>query len=301
MKIPAFVEYNETTMEYKNINNELYITSWDGNQSIIEVPEFLDGYPVAGIYKYAFSERLDVTEVILPRSIKIIGAHAFYNCKNLRRIELHDGIRELFDGAFKNCYQLHRIIMHCHENREGRIRNMMSELYQELNLEIHYEDGQQSELVFPTYEDGYIENTPARVFQNVVYGTGGAYRQCMQVGTLDYRDFDKIFPRSVREDRVEAPIKNSVGRLLHPYKLFHSAQITYENFLKEHETEAAITLIDRDRKDGISLMCQRNCFTKEGIDGAIEYARSQGKLEILGILMQHKAIRFPIEKKSFDL
>lgn len=288
-------------MEYKIVNNEIYITSWDDNQSIIEVPGMVEGLPVAGIYKYAFSERMDVTEVILPATIKIIGAHAFYNCKNLRRVELHDGIVDLFDGAFKNCYSLHRIMMHSHEGKEGRIRNMMGELYQEVTLNIYYDSGEESELIFPAYEDGYIENTPAKVFRNVIYGTGAAYRQCMQIGVLDYRDFDRLFQRSVREDRIEAPVKNSIGRLLHPYRLFNSARLAYEEFLKEHQLEATMVLTDRDRIDGIECMCAKGSFTRAHIDQCIEYARSQGKLDILGVLMNHKSLNFPVEKKSFDL
>ncbi len=288
-------------MKYKNINNELYILSWDEHQSIIEVPETIDGYPVVGIYKYAFEERMDVTEVILPKTIKIIGAHAFYNCKNLKRVELHDGIMELYDGAFKNCYSIHSIILHAHQKKEGKIRNMMSELVQELTLSIYYKDGTQSELVFPTFEDGYIENTPAKVFQNVIYGTGGSYRQCMQTGSMDYREFDQLFPRSVREDRIEAPVKNSIARLKYPYKLFQSAKNQYEKFLKEHQLEATKVLADRDRIDGIQIMCDRSCYTKEHIEESIEYVRGQGKLEIFGILMNYKIKNYPVEKKSFEL
>ena len=168
--------------EYTDTDNGIMITGIDRNAGVIEIPENIDGKPVTGIGRYAFSERLELTDVILPQSIVDIGAHSFYNCKNLERVELHDGIRELEDGAFKNCYNLRYITMYCHQGREGCIRNLMSDNIQELQLDIIYDNEDHSRLIFPTFEDDYVENTPARIFQAVSYGTGGAYRQCMRSG-----------------------------------------------------------------------------------------------------------------------
>ena len=157
--------------EYTDTDNGIMITGIDRNAGVIEIPDNIDEKPVTGIGRYAFSERLELTDVILPRSVVDIGAHSFYNCKNLEHVELHDGIRELEDGAFKNCYNLRYITMYCHQGREGCIRNLMSDNIQELQLDIIYDNGERSRLIFPTFEDDYVENTPARIFQAVSYGT----------------------------------------------------------------------------------------------------------------------------------
>lgn len=77
----------------------------------------------------------------------------------------------------------------------------------------------------------------------------------MQVGTLDYRDFDKLFERSVREDRFEAALYNSIGRLMYPYRLYASAKERYKDFLRDNAKSAARILIDDDNADALKYMC----------------------------------------------
>ncbi len=281
--------------------NQITITGINFSRGIIHIPETLEDFPVTAIEPYAFAGNQELAEVILPGTLVRVGAHAFYNCKKLGTVELHDGIRELEDGAFKNCYSLNRIIMHCHNGREGCIRNLMSDNIHEVRLDIIYDSGDKSRLTFPAFEDDYVENTPARIFQAVSYGSGGAYRQCMQVGTLDYREFDNLFERSVREDRFEAALFNSIGRLEFPYKLFASAKERYVKFLRDNETRAAKTLIDIGDIDGIRLMCGLCCFTKEGADAASVMAAEQNKPQITGMLMAYRQEHFKPQRKHYEL
>ncbi len=280
---------------------KLYITGGFEGQTIIEIPEQIHGDTVEGIADYAFRDRMDIVEVVIPAGVNHIGGHAFYNCKKLERLELHDGIKDLEDGAFKNCYKLTRVYMHCHNNREGCIRNLMSDNIQELTLDIEYDNEEKSTLTFPTFEDDYVENTPARIFQSVCYGTGGAYRQCMQSGTMDYREFDRLFPRSTREDRFEAALWNAVGRLKYPYKLYSSAKAEYACFLRDNDYRAAAVLMDNDRIDGINIMCEHQSIGRESIDGLIEYAQGLGRVDYLGILVNYRNQYYPAGKRSFDL
>lgn len=295
------IEYNKFIMDYTLKNKTIIITGGFKDQSIIDIPATVDGCPVTEIEKYAFSGREELKEVILPESIQRIGGHAFYNCKNLSHAELHDGIRELEDGAFKNCYSLSRITMHSHEGREGCIRNLMSDNIQEITLDIFYDNGERSRLFFPTFEDDYVENTPARIFQAVSYGTGGAYRQCMQVGTLDYRDFDRLFERSVREDRPEAAVFNCIGRLMYPYKLFNSAKEKYENYLAQNDFFAASVFIENRDSGAIKYMCEHKLICHESAKRLIEIAAEKENMEIFGLLMNYKNTNFITEKKRFDL
>ncbi len=288
-------------MRYDIKNDKITITGGYDNQSIIEIPEQINGIAVTEIERYAFRDRLDITEVVLPSGIYRIGGHAFYNCKNLRRLVIHDGVRELEDGAFKNCYRLDNIWLNCHSNREGCLRNLLSDNIQELTLHVIYDNGSESELVFPTFEDDYVENTPARIFQSVCYGSGGAYRQCMQIGTLDYRDFDNLFDRSAREDRFEAAAGNCVGRLLYPYKLFSSAKDKYLKFARENDVKMMEYIINMERIDAVQLLCSNECLSQSGIDEIIEMARLKGNMEIFGLIMNYKNTHFSTEKKSFDL
>lgn len=297
----GIIKRMDEKFEYTDTDNGIMITGIDRNAGVIEIPDNIDENQVTGIGRYAFSERLELTDVILPRSVVDIGAHSFYNCKNLEHVELHDGIRELEDGAFKNCYNLRYITMYCHQGREGCIRNLMSDNIQELQLDIIYDNGERSRLIFPTFEDDYVENTPARIFQAVSYGTGGAYRQCMQVGTLDYRDFDKLFERSVREDRFEAALYNSIGRLMYPYRLYASAKDRYKDFLRDNAKNAARILIDDDNADALKYMCDNALFDEASAGAASEYAAECSNPRAAGIITAYINTHFTRMRKHFEL
>ena len=70
-------------------NSELYI------------PPTFEGAPVVGIAEGAFEGITDLTSVILPDSVKSIGASAFQGCTNLAKITLPDGITEIGALAFE--------------------------------------------------------------------------------------------------------------------------------------------------------------------------------------------------------
>lgn len=288
-------------MEYIEKDGRIIIKGGFENRGIIEIPDQIDGVSVTEVDGYAFAHRLELTEVILPASVKRIGAHAFYNCKNLRLAELYDGIRELEDGAFKNCHSLSEVRLHSCEGREGCIRNLLDENIHEVMLDIEYADGQRACLLFPAFEDDYVENTPARIFQAVSYGSGGAYRQCMQGGGMDYRAFDALFARSVREDRFEAALFNSVGRLRYPYRLFESAKKKYTDFLRENGARAAAYYIAAGDADTVSFLCGINALDENAVQEALKAAADMRLPQITGILLDYKSRNFKTERKRFDL
>ena len=52
------------------------------------------------IRPYEFEGRDDITEVVLPKTIKTIGEGAFADCKNLTKIYMPDGIEKIGLSAF---------------------------------------------------------------------------------------------------------------------------------------------------------------------------------------------------------
>lgn len=51
----------------------------------------------------------NITEVVIPKSVKIIGLSVFANCKNLTYINLHDGITMIGEDCFAECPNLSEI------------------------------------------------------------------------------------------------------------------------------------------------------------------------------------------------
>lgn len=63
------------------------------------------------IPNYAYINREDLTDIVLPESIKSIGERAFAKCKNLKRITLPENLEYIGASAFSECESLEEIIL----------------------------------------------------------------------------------------------------------------------------------------------------------------------------------------------
>ena len=64
------------------------ITGYSGTDTVIEIPESVDGYAVTQIGSYAFENNYQITEVTVPESITAIGEYAFSECSALEKITI---------------------------------------------------------------------------------------------------------------------------------------------------------------------------------------------------------------------
>ena len=66
-------------------------------------------------------------------------------------------------------------------------------------------------------------------------------------------------------------------------------------------SQALKALKEEDQMLFINLMAEKNYFSKEGIEAAIDWASRKQKTELLSILMNEQHKRFPKKKKTFEL
>lgn len=85
---------------------EVTITKYNGDYSVVRVPDRIDGHPVTAIGKRAFSLDNKLYEVILPETITKIDNNAFAECKNLSVIDLPSNLKSIGEMAFYNCKSL---------------------------------------------------------------------------------------------------------------------------------------------------------------------------------------------------
>lgn len=97
-----------------------YISFGNCNREIVSAVNFPDGLTVLpndffsanrSVYRssipghgslYAFSNAVNLNDVVLPDTLKIIEERAFYNCTSLTSITLPDSVEYIGDGAFAN-------------------------------------------------------------------------------------------------------------------------------------------------------------------------------------------------------
>ena len=118
--------------EYKQVDDgTLAVSSYQGDEAVVEVPATADGLPVTVIGDGVFQGHPELTEVRLPEGITDLGEFVFDGCENLRKLQLPasverfrgytfvrsglealtipDGVRSIPPFCFKDCKNLTRL------------------------------------------------------------------------------------------------------------------------------------------------------------------------------------------------
>lgn len=137
MSVPFTVsaqEYTEGLWRYReNMPDDgVTIIKYTGLASEVVIPSQLGGEDVTVIGSEAFTNNIDIKEVIIPITVKKICARAFYqsglqsltipdnvttiesyyakgtfeNCKNLYKVDIGDGLKEIGNSCFSGCSKL---------------------------------------------------------------------------------------------------------------------------------------------------------------------------------------------------
>ena len=90
---------------YQLVKGSAVITGYNGPDTKLRIPAWINGYEVTAIGDGAFENMDALVEVYLPDSVISIGARSFRNCTSLQHIE-GDGVTEIGEEAFYNCIAL---------------------------------------------------------------------------------------------------------------------------------------------------------------------------------------------------
>ena len=89
----------------------LSVSSVELQDKKVVVPSTYENLPVTRIADKMFYKCASLTEVVLPNTLKEIGANAFYNCKALTSIDLPSSVTAIGSGAFSGCSSLKKLIV----------------------------------------------------------------------------------------------------------------------------------------------------------------------------------------------
>ncbi len=95
------VSLTQATERFENGAPYAVITSYTGGElEELVIPEYLDGYPVGGVYTGAVKNVSALERVIVAPKTKYIYDRAFEGCNGLKELVLHDGMGGLTDTSF---------------------------------------------------------------------------------------------------------------------------------------------------------------------------------------------------------
>ena len=64
----------------------------------LTIPSTIDGFLVSKIEQNSFTEMSKLKKVIIPKSVKVIGAYSFANCPMLKEVILEEGVEVIKTG-----------------------------------------------------------------------------------------------------------------------------------------------------------------------------------------------------------
>lgn len=293
----------------KDAHKYIVINGYEGKVSDLVIPKEIDGYPVEAIGNHAFSGRQDIECVKLPESIKTLYGFAFHNCRNLKKIILHDSVDDYYDGVCRQCDNLTDIEMFMDRGWYEVVRNFLADNDKTLRFWLHVRtsaDESTSCLSFPEYVYDFNENTMARTIQFSIAGSGMFYRECVDRRTMDYRQYDRLFDKAII-DGGEVAEDIAVGRLLYPVELSDEARKKYEDFVEANAEKILLRLVDTsekktENKDMIKrLVSYSKDLVSSSIDMAIRFATSKGLTEVAAIIMDYGAKKAEGTMEIFEL
>ncbi len=80
-----------------------------GNRERIVIPEFIEDYPVTGVYTGAITNVPALTTAIMPNSMRYLYSQAFKQCPLLKTLYVHDGMLGLEDDCLGASKQIEKL------------------------------------------------------------------------------------------------------------------------------------------------------------------------------------------------
>ena len=249
------------------------------------------------IEEYAFHDCRNLQKLVIPDAVEKLGRYAFYNCRKIESINIPKVTTDLGTGLFLNCDSLTYLSF----GRCRHIGDLIAGLQQELHITIEFENNQIAKLLIPDFQYEYVEDTPARQFHQVNYGTGHLFRQCIGNTDIDFRRFDELFYLTRREDGAAMVLILAMYRLEFPYRLEEKRRNDYLCFLREHLLWAASYYISQGNLSAIRLFADWGLIEEKNIDDLLKLAGEKKKTEITGFLLEYQHSHLKKKKKTFDL
>lgn len=314
--------------------NGMEISRAYGWEDVVEIPEKLGACPVTEVRSYAFSAHMDrgeleqlcmsqslcredgsavsstgglpeiagerIREILLPKELHKIGRYAFYNCSNLRKVGFYSRLFDIGAGAFTGCHKISGIEAHVGEGGNSCLRELLSEVPEELCVDL-WKKGEQGRFWFPEFFEEGVENTPARILENHVHGSGIRYRNCFFHKNLNIREYDKTFSHAKAWEKESTVIELALGRLLYPMELSKEAGEIYAAYLKEHLYRAAALLLEKKEYGVLGQILEKLLPDRETAEEILFLAEGNGDMEGVSLLMDYLHRYTKKQKKLFEL
>ncbi|MDD6326631.1 MAG: leucine-rich repeat protein [Lachnospiraceae bacterium] len=247
-------------------------------------------------------------ELELPERIVRVGRYCLYNCDHLRRLTFTGHLADWGTGVFTGCHHIREVELSTDASGMSTLKDMLDEVHEALHVRWCDASQQVAELMYPEFYEEGVENTPARILETHVHGSGMRYRNCFAGRKIDFTQYDRLFPYAVAQEPEGLLVRLVCGRLRFPYALGEQAREQYETYLRGNPELFAGYFTDHRDMDGIHWYCEgpgagHETEVLQFLDVLTERAGRVGFAEALGYAMEyrHAHEKKPATKRRFEL
>ncbi len=104
---PKATPVDEFTYAVAN-GNSINIISYDGDRTVVVMPDEIEGYPVKYVQLRAFTDS-KVKTLYVNGTMGEIYSTAFFGCSTLENVIIREGITLIWGDAFKNCDNIKKV------------------------------------------------------------------------------------------------------------------------------------------------------------------------------------------------
>lgn len=211
-------------------------------------------------------------EIVFPESVLHVGRYCFYNCEHLRRLEFYGNLADWGSGVFTGCHHVRQLRVYVQEDGRSYLKDVLDELPEELEVEYcirkrnteiqangfprreECSGYEMAKLVFPEFYEEGVENTPARILETHIHGSGVRYRNCFQNRQFDFGQYDTLFVYARAQESGEILALLVMDRLRFPYKLSEKSKAQYEAYLAAQGEAFADLLLQQRDMEGLKWL-----------------------------------------------
>lgn len=299
-----------------------------GSDGQISLPQQIEGHPLLEIAPYCFAkskqsdekERFEETiigdrsevpflqelsqdkiwEVYLPDSVQKIGNCAFYNCKNLKTLQIGVALTDIGSDAFMNTLSFRQIILCCPPDEESAVAQILSQISSSIEIRFQTKQTTLAVLLYPEYYESYDEIAPAHLFGRKIRGEGFRARKCIKDKKVDFGGYDDIFLQACVEESEETLTKMAMNRLNYPYALRDKSRENYMDYIRKNGPEIAMRLTRQKDLKALQFLFHADILSDADLAKCIRIASEGDWPEGAAVLLQQSALGRTKKKNRYD-
>ena len=209
-------------------------------------------------------------------------------------------MKDLGAGALTGCHQMEYISVETDVDGESGLRDFLTELPETLCVDMMI-NGEHGRLWFPEFFEEGVENTPARILENHVHGSGIRYRNSFLHKKLNLLEYDRLFPYAVAWEQERIVVRLALDRILYPVGMTEEAKDKYLVYIKENSLQAVKLLGEQKEYDSIKRILKEIIPDRETTEKMLEEAQVTGDSRWVSVLMDELQKHGRKQRKAFEL